>query len=604
MTKDNFHFVVPEICSKVKNPKELLDILKSFIVSGYNVGELLEARTAEYLSYTPSNDILWKEFIPKPGLLVLDDYSSDQDIEILNILEILKNISSTNNKITALANWFNNQSEYKKELFLKFIHLTFSSIFTFNATIKIFEKLDYYPTQTVFTLGEVLTSFEDIGMDQDTKPKEKIEKILNLWRNSTNETSKIIELIISRKLDIGMNEKTFFDTLNPLCKEKRILLVPYQRCEKEDKIHRIEFPCMAQLKADGKFQNIIFDSMRGIGLTLNRSGIKSNLKVFEYFNQFNEETGYFKNVWQNSSFVLTGEVLVKKPNEIIFGKGALDINVYERETGNGLLSSYGNRFFTFKTLFNEMVVGIDGKENKKLFRRLEKLISQLLEWKYVEDNTIFQVWNMLPMKTWENLDSGFTCIQGLQYCSDFINNYNKWIRSKNLDTNLILIHNEFFEDLDSVYDLYYRVLEKGMEGLVVKNLNAKIYHGTSTEGIIKLKDFKDTDLKVIGFEPGTGKYTGGIGSLICMTECGRMTVNIAGLTDKQRGFIRIDSNDSAKGLMLDPEHSNDKFNNKIVTVKYNKLSTDKTGKPSLSLPSIMEERTDVTRAQFFHEIKK
>ena len=73
-----------------------------------------------------------------------------------------------------------------------------------------------------------------------------------------NETSKIIELIISRKLDIGMNEKTFFDTLNPLCKEKRILLVPYQRCEKEDKIHRIEFPCMAQLKADGKLQNIIF----------------------------------------------------------------------------------------------------------------------------------------------------------------------------------------------------------------------------------------------------------------------------------------------------------------------------------------------------------
>ena len=41
-----------------------------------------------------------------------------------------------------------------------------------------------------------------------------------------------------------------------------------------------------------------------------------------------------------------------------------------------------------------------------------------------------------------------------------------------------------------------------------------------------------------------------------------MTVNVSGLTDKQRGFIRVDKNDSSKGLMLDPEHSNDKFNNK------------------------------------------
>lgn len=604
MTKDDFHFVVPEICSTVKSSKELLEVLKSFVVNGYNVGNELEYRTAEYLYNSQNEDILWKEFIPESGIIVEPDGLNNHDIEILNILEILKNVSSSNTKIEILTNWFTSQTEYQKELFLKFIHLTFSSIFTFNATLKIFDKPGTLARAVVPSLEHILITLENIGMDDETKPKEKIEQILFLWGNATYESKKIIEFIISRKLDIGMNEKTFFDTLDPLCKVKRILLVPYQRCEKEDKIDRINGLCMAQLKADGKFQNLIFDPLRNLGLSLNRSGMKSNFNFNILFSKFNQETGYFTKVWPGIKVTLTGEALIKKPGEIIAGKSALDIEVYEREVGNGLLSSYGKRYSTFGTLFNEVFKTIDGKGNKKLFKKLDKLIAQLLEWKYVEDNTIFQLWNMFPTDNWLKLNTGMTCKQSFDWCNHFIFHYNQWCNTHGFDTNLVLIHNEFFDNIESVYDLYYRVLEKGLEGLVVKNFDAIIEHGTSTSGIIKLKDFKDTDLKVIGYEPGTGKYVGGIGSLICITECGRMTVNVSGLTDKQRGFIRVDKNDSSKGLMLDPEHSNDKFNNKIITVKYNKVSTDKNGKPSLSLPSVVEERTDVSRAQFFHEIKK
>lgn len=604
MTRDDFHFVVPELCSTVKNPKELLDILKSFVVSGYNVGNELEYRINEFLTFAPSDNILWKELIPEPGIIVEPDNSSTNDIEILNILEIIKNIASSKTKAEVLTNWFKIQTDYQKELFLKFIHLTYSSIFTYNATIKIFDKPKDIERTSIPTLEHILVTLENIGMDDESKPKEKIDQILSLWQNATFESRKIIELIISRDLDIKMNEKTFFNVLNPLCEKKRILLIPYQRCEKEDKIDRIQVPCMAQLKADGKFQNLIFDPIRNIGLSLNRSGMRSNFNFQELFSLFNKETEYFTKVWPGIKLTLTGEALVKKPGVTIAGKGALDIEVYEREVGNGLLGSYGKRFSTFRSLFNEVTLAIDGKGNKKLFKKLEKLIAQLLEWKYVEDNTIFQLWNMFPTDTWLKLNTGMTCKQSFEWVNHFIFHYNHWISTKGMDTNLVLIHNEILDNMDSVYDLYYRVLNKGLEGLVVKNFNAIIEHGTSTDGIIKLKDFKDVDLKVIGFEPGTGKYIGGIASLICITECGRMTVSVAGLTDKQRGFIRVDKNDSAKGLMLDPEHSNDKFNGKIVTVRYNKVSTDKNGNPSLSLPSILEERTDVARAQFFHEIKK
>src|SRR5574344_1971689 len=140
MTKEDFHFIVPEICSSIKNPKELLEVLKSLIVSGYNVGMELEYRTNEFLTYTPSDNILWKEFIPEPGIIVEPDNGLNHDIEILNVLEILKNVSSSNTKIEILTNWFQSQTGYQKELFLKFIHLTFSSIFTCNATNKIFDK--------------------------------------------------------------------------------------------------------------------------------------------------------------------------------------------------------------------------------------------------------------------------------------------------------------------------------------------------------------------------------------------------------------------------------------------------------------------------------
>ena len=601
MTRDDFHFIVPEVCSKSKTIQELTDVLTSLIVSGYNVGDELRYRINDYLSYSQNEDILWNEFIPKKGILVPNDNVSFHENEICNILILINSISSSNLKGDTLVEWFKSSSSYRQELFLKFIHLTFSSIFTFDATVKIFDKVQETIPENIYTLEYILTKLEEIGFDTESKPKAKIEEILKLYTNSNSYMKSIIKYILSRKLDIGLNEKSFFTLLNPLCSEKRILLVPYQRCEKEDKIGRIKFPCVAQLKADGKFQNIIFDGVRGIGLAINRSGMRSNLKIFQYFNQFNMETGYFNRVWPGVKFTLTGEALVKKPGENIAGKGALDIDVYERKTGNGLLNSYGNRYPTFKTLFEDVVKVIG---TPKVLKKLEKLISQLLEWKYVEDNTIFQLWNMFPADNWLNLNTGFDVAKAFNYCNDFIINYNQWIATKGLDTNLIIIHNEIFEDLDSVYDLYYRVLDKGMEGLVVKNLDAIIEHGTCTTGIIKLKDFKECDLRVIGFEPGTGRYLGGIGSLICTTECGRMTVSVAGLKMIQRGFIRVDMNNSAAGVMLDPDHENDKFNGKIVNVKYNAISQDKNGEPSLSLPSVVEVRDDVVQATFFHELKK
>lgn len=605
MTRDDFHFIVPEVCGRAKTPLELLDALNGMIISGYNVGEEWSRRINEYIMYVQKEDVLWKEFIPVPGILVEYDNASFHDSEIINIISELKLISSSLNKETRLLSWINSSTQYMIELFLKFIHLTFCNVFTFDATIKIFDSLKDQGTGNYLNLETILTKLEEIGFDNETKPKEKVKAIQEIYINSSPDSKKIIEFIISRKLDIKMNEKTFYDILSdrgPVEEfGKRLLIVPYQRCEKEDKVDRITTPFIGQLKADGKFQNVIWDHERELGMTLNRSGMRSHLNPFRHFSQFEEETKYFSTYWPKINFLLMGEALVKKPGTKVLGVSTLDIDVYDRKTSNGLLGSYGNRFITFKNAFDDCMNSLG---TGRISKKLEKLISQLLEWKYVEDNTIYQLWNMVPYNNWLKLNTEFSCETSFNYINHFLYSYNNWLATKGQDTNLVLIHSEIFDSIDSAYDLYYRVLAKGMEGLIFKNLSAIIEHGVCTEGIIKLKDFKDCDLRVIGYNPGTGKYIGGIGSLICITECGRMTTDVSGLTDKQRGFIRVDPNDSAAGLRLDPEHNNDKFNNAIITVKYNALSNDKSGIPALSLASFMEVRTDVTKAQFLHEIKK
>ena len=602
MTKDDFNFICPAgLFERIANVDNLIETLKSMVTSGYNVGNVLEARLTEIKGTwgeTNFSEAIMRDLAPMLTCEIINDYSGEDSI--YDLLISLKSISASKTKEDYLTKWFIAASKQVQEEFLTFVNLTFSSLYTYNCTLKGINDIPENSTEYVYnriSLSEALNKLHVIGNDDETKPKEKVQQIREIYLRCAPNAKKIVSFIIDRAMDIKMNEKTFYNILGGT---GRINIIPYQRCETEEKIDRLTFPCMVQLKADGKFQNLIFSPTKKQGISINRSGKSSYLKPFSLFKQFDEETGYLTRTW-NIDFVLMGEALIKVPGENITGKSALDIKVYSRQKGNGLLNSYGNRFKTFNSLWDNVLSNLG---TKKVIKPLEKLIAQLLEWEYVEQNIVYQVWNMVPYLNWKTLDTKFSCIKSFQYLNDFILNYNSWLATKGLDTNFVIIHNEFHNSLDDITDLFQRVLEMGLEGLVVKNQEAVIDHGVCTSGIIKLKDFKDCDLRVIGYEPGTGQFVGGIGSLLCETECGRLQVNVPGLKHKDRGFIRVDKNNSAAGLMLDPEHTNDKFNGKIITAKYNALSFDKAGVPSLSLPSMIEERTDVARANFLHEIKK
>jgi len=75
-------------------------------------------------------------------------------------------------------------------------------------------------------------------------------------------------------------------------------------------------------------------------------------------------------------------------------------------------------------------------------------------------------------------------------------------------------------------------LKKG-EGIVVRNPNA-LYINKRTSEALKVKNFKDTECKIIGFTKGKGKYFDKVGAIICRLP-NQITFKIgSGMDDKLR----------------------------------------------------------------------
>lgn len=130
------------------------------------------------------------------------------------------------------------------------------------------------------------------------------------------------------------------------------------------------------------------------------------------------------------------------------------------------------------------------------------------------------------------------------------------------DPNMI---DHYLEDAESM----------GWEGLML-NKNAP-YVCKRTTDLIKIKKFKYSDLKIVGYEEGTNKYEGMLGAVI--VDYKGNTVNVgSGFTDEQREeYWKI----------------REELIGKIVEVKYKDVTKDKkTGLESLQFPIFQRIRED------------
>ena len=117
--------------------------------------------------------------------------------------------------------------------------------------------------------------------------------------------------------------------------------------------------------------------------------------------------------------------------------------------------------------------------------------------------------------------------------------------------------------------------EEGKEGCMLAR--DVPYRAKRHNGILKVKSFYTLDLKVVGMEPGTGKYENTLGNLIVDFKGNQVGVG-SGFTDYQRNEIWCQPN---------------KYIGKIVEIKYKEITKDKiTGKESLQFPVFVQFRDD------------
>lgn len=88
---------------------------------------------------------------------------------------------------------------------------------------------------------------------------------------------------------------------------------------------------------------------------------------------------------------------------------------------------------------------------------------------------------------------------------------------------------DLYAESKSVSAIINEPLPPDTEGHVFKNANLSEW--------VKWKPRKTVDLIITGFEDGTGKFAGKVGSIKCSTIEGYEVANVSGMTDTQRDWI-------------------------------------------------------------------
>ena len=138
--------------------------------------------------------------------------------------------------------------------------------------------------------------------------------------------------------------------------------------------------------------------------------------------------------------------------------------------------------------------------------------------------------------------------------------------------NVELVESHTVSSREEALSIACDFIAQGKEGAVVKESTMFWKAGTSKQQL-KLKVEAECDLVVVGFNDGDehGRHKDTFGSIACESACGKLKVNVSGLSDQQRKTIN--------------EHRDD-WIGKVVAVTYNQIIQTNDNQYSLFLPRL------------------
>jgi len=489
-------------------------------------------------------------------------------MEIYNTIKVLQNTPKTNDKKEILKN-------FKNDSWFKYL------MYVYNEKDFVYGKTNL-PTY-VAAPGVEYNYDDDLEMmynllDQmkagELKGKACDETLSDFMVTCSPQVVELFGYVLKRDIRAKVGARMLNEVY-----DKLIPIAPYMRCEKEAMLEkRIKFPCFGQTKEDGLFQNAANYPEQLLFTT--RSG--QEVPKFEEFDLIHK---LFE-----PNFVLHGELLVKDGDSIM-----------PRKQGNGRINSYCQQETTIKTLQLKIQ---EAKSEKSKASALKKLDEFYKEIDYTSKNIIYSVWDVVDLKDWENLYSDEPYVKRFEKLKKIVQIFNQ---HKTGNCEMRIVETEILKNIDEVMEFHTDKISRGLEGCVAKNFDLPWEHDQTTKGMIKLKDFKECDLIIVGYNYGKPNTSieKGVGSIICESSDGLLNVNISGLTMEQRGFERVDLNDSSKGIQLIEGFNPNDYIGKIAAVKFTEVSKNKKNNNySLYIPSVIEIREDKTTADDLQTILK
>ena len=433
----------------------------------------------------------------------------------IGFLDELKNINGTKDKISKLTEMVEGDVNVAR-----YFYMALNPFVNFGVRVlPNFEKsTDVWSVDTIFEkLSEVS------HLNHSNKSIELVKEIL-----SHSEDDDAIGRLILKNPNCGISVANFNKVIASLGEKYREYLVMDYPCmlvsgdtdKVMDKFNWDE-GVIAQTKMDGMRFNAIVSNNGSVEF-YGRSGKPITIESSDFREAFRTLA---KGAMDYEELVFDGELLVEKDGKIL-----------DRKTGNGIL--------------NKAVRGTISEEES------EQIVAVL--------------WDEIPKDLFLNQNYDMYRYEEMEYENRF-----KRLTSRDVDTRKIR-----FVETTTVYskgqalDRYHEMISQGEEGIVLKSKH-NYWQDTRVTDCVKLKEIKDCDLKVVGYQEGTGKYAGMLGALLCESSDGKLKVSVgSGFSDEERKTIK-------PRAIID----------RIVTVQYNMTICDKnTGVYSLFLPRFVESR--------------
>lgn len=222
----------------------------------------------------------------------------------------------------------------------------------------------------------------------------------------------------------------------------------------------------------------------------------------------------------------------------------------------------------------ELLLNKENIPSKDLYRETVQVVNSKNEYK---NDIIFNIFDYIPSK-------------------DFIVGYSKmncWDRKRFVYEELRKIEPDWLKPVEILYhgkydkNIVQQELDKQIalehEGVMVNLANAP-YEGKRTKNILKVKAMQDCDLKIIGFEEGTGKNKGTLGAIIVDYKGFKVKVG-SGFTDKDREYFW---------------NNQEKLLGRVITVQYFEETTNiKDNSLSLRFPVYLDLREEGKEVSYF-----